>query len=91
MVRTKLERALLLGLVSVFLAVTPMIGCNKGNTNGENGGDTSIGDQFVSDGGAGGTISIDIVGNLTVGGTVGFFVTLRDPSGAPLEFNTNLL
>ena len=64
------------------------VGCNTGGDTdgGPANDDTLPGGQFVSDGGAGGSLSISLTGPLTTAGTTGFFVTATDPSGAPLAF-----
>lgn len=68
------------------LSFATFIGCNgSGGTSGENNNSGS-GENFVSDGGAGATIRIDVLGDLATGGMVDFIVTLLDPDGTPLPF-----
>lgn len=71
-----------------MIAISLMVfgaACNKGSTEGDSE-TAGIGDHFVSDGGSGGSIELELTGDLSVGGQTGFFVRLRDPQGQPLEF-----
>ena len=88
MLQSKFGRALLITLICIGLAMTVFAGCGgSGNTDGGSGtDDAGIGSQFVSDGGAGATLRIDILGSLVTGGRVDFIVTLLDPNGAPIPF-----
>lgn len=77
-----------LALLSVgALSFGAFLGCNGGSTSGGPGSDDAgIGTSFVSDGGAGATIRIDVFGELQVAETTEFLVTVLDPNGAPLPF-----
>jgi hypothetical protein len=69
------------------ISFAPFLGCRGGSTSGGPGeDDAGVGTSFVSDGGAGATIRIDVDDDLEVAGTTEFRVTLTDPQGAPLEF-----
>ncbi|MCC6932785.1 MAG: hypothetical protein IT292_05985 [Deltaproteobacteria bacterium] len=71
-------------LAAVTFAGVCIIGC--GDTDGDGNTDAGLGTQYVSDGGAGGSITIDVKEDLTVGGTSPFMVSLRDAQGQPLTF-----
>ncbi len=88
MLQSKLGRALLITLIGTCLTTLIFVGCGgNGNTDGGQGAnDAGIGEQFVSDGGAGATLRIDVLGSLVTTGTVDFIVTLLDPTGAPIPF-----
>lgn len=78
-----------LALIAVSaLSFGTLVGCKgSGNTDGGAADDNAgVGTAFVSDGGAGATIRIDVLGSLTTGGMVDFIVTLLDPNGNPLPF-----
>lgn len=69
-------------LLITLLAALFIIGCGSSS----DGGEPTVGTQFIADGGSGGSITVNISGGLTVAGTTTFTVSLRDPSGAPLAF-----
>lgn len=81
--KIRISTALLLG---VFVGA--IVACGGGSTDG---GDSvsqhaGLGDQFVSDGGAGGRISITVNDDLVTGSTASFSVQVLDPDGQPLQF-----
>lgn len=82
MFHTRIQRAVLVMTLLVsagFLAV--MSGCSGGDTDDS----TDNGTPYVSDGGAGATIRIEIDDTtLNVGDETHFLVRLTDPQGAPL-------
>ena len=90
MVKSRFVRALIVIIASAALIVTVFGACKKGSTDGgtaaQDDGSGGLGSQFVSDGGAGGTLTLTITGGLTVAGTTGFRVTATDPAGRPLAF-----
>jgi len=62
--------------------------CERGNTDGGSGVDTAENTfpEFVSDGGAGGRLEIDLnSSNVGLGGESGFFVRAFGPNGDPLD------
>jgi hypothetical protein len=85
MFRSKFWRCVTSAALIVVVAVGSFAGCT-GNTDGGSGAEGVINPQFVADGGAGATLSLSVLGPLTVGGTVAFTVTAIDPVGAPLAF-----
>jgi hypothetical protein len=84
MTTNKRLRKLLVFILSASIALFASA-CDQGNTGGGTN-NTTPGAILVADGGFGGTLSIEITGDLSVGGTVGFFVRAFDPNGAPYEF-----
>ena len=87
--------AVSLSAVAVSLALW---GCSgSGNTDGGHAAaNAKFGDQYVSDGAAGATLSFEFTQSanipgaggpsLLVGGTSGFFVTVKDSRGRPLPY-----
>ena len=84
--KPSIGKSLLATLATVLFATACIIGC--GNTDGGSAVETyaGLGTHYVSDGGAGGTISIDVKGSVSVGETTPFVVSVRDSQGAPLQF-----
>lgn len=84
MTTNKRLRQLLVFFLSASVALFASA-CDQGDTGGglDN---TTNGTILVSDGGFGGSLSIEVTGGLSVGETVGFFVRAFDPTGAPYEF-----
>lgn len=82
--RTKLGRKIAGCLVCLIATAMFVVACDGSGATGET--ELKLGTSFESDGGAGGTITISVSGPLTVAGTVGFSVALKDASGAPLAF-----
>ena len=85
MVGSKTRRSLY-GIVLLASMLTLVaVGCNSGDTDGGGGNDDAgLGNQYVSDGGAGSTIEIEAPTEIAVGEEAEFKVFLRDPSGAPI-------
>ncbi len=81
----QISLGMLVGVLT--LGAMTLAGCSKGDT-GDAGNNSGPGTQFVSDGGAGATLEITVVGGnrLATGSTTGFFVEARDPSGLALAF-----
>lgn len=84
MLRSKVWQSVLAIFGTACIGGLVLAGCKTGDTDG--GGDTTLGTQFVSDGGSGATLTIEAPETIPVGGTVGFFVEALDPRGAPLAF-----
>lgn len=86
MLQSKVARTLGAIIVASLFAALTIGGC--GDTGGgsavEDG--AGLGTNYVSDGGAGATLTIDVKGDLAVANTVGFSVVLTDPRGAPLSY-----
>lgn len=74
--------------VTFAVAAVTLLGVTScGDTDGSSASeDAGVGTQFVADGGAGGSIAINVSGSLTVAGTTTFSVRLLDPRGAPIAF-----
>jgi hypothetical protein len=70
---------------AVLMAAFFTTSCDQGDTSGGSHA-TTPGTILVADGNFGGSLSISVRGSLSVGGTVGFFVTALDPTGAPYKF-----
>lgn len=87
MVKGKVRSVLSTVLGTALLVTFSLGGCGgRGNTEGEQT-DSANGAGFVSDGGAGATLTIRLGSDsIGVGDTTSFFVTATDPAGAPLEF-----
>ncbi len=88
MLKAKLGRTLLGTFCIAAILSIGIAACNTGGTSNDgsaDAADTPSG-QYISDGGAGGSLTIRISGSLTVGGTTGFTVTALDAAGAPLAF-----
>lgn len=81
----RISLGMIVGMLT--LSVMSLTACSKGDTSSP-GNDSGLGDQFVSDGGAGATLLINIVGGnrIPVGSTAPFTVTALDPQGNPLAF-----
>lgn len=72
---------------AVSVAILAGVGCKGGDTDGGIAGDEQgLGNQFVSDGGAGASLVIEAEDDLSTGSQDGFFVAATDPRGAPLSF-----
>jgi hypothetical protein len=88
MLNRKISKATLsVFLGSVLLGLLSACG-GTGDTDGGQGvtNDASIGTQFVSDGGSGGTLRIEAPATLATGEREEFRVIATDPTGAPLSF-----
>lgn len=85
---SKFCRAILQVSILVGFASVAMFGCSQGDTDGGSGVDTAENTfpQFVSDGGAGGSITISAPATIPTGSTTGFSVTALDSNGGPLAF-----
>ncbi len=83
MLNSKAGHTLLISLGLCIVASFIAVGC------GDTGGDpkeAGLGSYYFADGAAGGNIAISVKGDLKVGETVGFSVTLNDPRGEPLSY-----
>ncbi len=84
MITSKIWRGLFTTVCFGLLGLLVFVGCDQGNTDNDT---DDLGSQFVSDGGAGATLTIEITDDsLSVTETTPFTVTARDPRGAPLAF-----
>lgn len=85
---SKLSRAAKGISLLLSLAFVSLIGCTGSNTDGGKAANTASNTfpQFVSDGGAGSTLLINVPTTIATGSTAGFSVTATDPTGAPLAF-----
>lgn len=83
MLNSKARHALLISLGICVFASFIAVGC--GDTSGDPE-EADLGSYYFADGGAGGNIAISVKGDLEVGETVGFTVTLNDPRGEPLSY-----
>lgn len=72
-------------LLVLAMAGVGIVACKQGDTDA-GGADTTPGVQFVSDGSAGGRITIELEDDLVVGGTARFLVLVTDPNGSPIPF-----
>lgn len=84
MLRSKVWQSVLVMFGAACICSVVFAGCNSGDTDG--GEDTTLGTQFVGDGGSGAKLTIEAPATIAVGATVGFFVEALDPRGAPLAF-----
>lgn len=81
--RVKLRRFFVGMMVLVGAGCLTLMACNQGDTGA---GNVGTGTQYVSDGSAGATLTLDVAKTLLVGDTTGFVVTATDPRGQPLPF-----
>ena len=75
---------MLMAASALSLLLLSTFGCGGQGDTDDGNSDAGIGAQFVSDGGAGASIRIQVFGDLDVGGTTDFIVQVLDPQGNPI-------
>jgi hypothetical protein len=85
MLKSNFGRALV-GILATSLFAITYVGCNGNGRDTSGDSQSDVVGQFVSDGGAGATLTINATGPIAVGQRISFTVTALDPSGLPLSF-----
>ena len=86
MLNHKVANSILAATAGMLCAALLAVGCGSTDGGSAVDNDAGLGIQYVSDGGAGGSIAIDVKDSLAVGGTAAFSVSVKDPRGEPIAF-----
>lgn len=77
-------RKFIRSLLVVAVAVAVFVACKQGDSDG-GGNESTPGIQYVSDGGSGSRLTIEVDDEIAVGGTAHFLILATDPNGAPMQ------